>query len=55
MVRRAFYIVCSLVEGPTLADRLRDGPLEQAAAAHVIATIADALSMPTGRASCIAT
>ncbi len=38
-----FYIVCSLVEGPTLADRLRDGPLAPRAAAQIIATVADAL------------
>ncbi len=39
----SFYIVCSLVEGPTLAERLRDGPLPPRAAAQIIATIADAL------------
>ena len=38
-----FYIVCSLVEGPTLVERLRDGPLESRHAAQVIATIADGL------------
>ncbi len=38
-----FYIVCSLVEGPNLAERLRDGPIESRHAAQVIATIADGL------------
>ncbi|MBI3837181.1 MAG: serine/threonine protein kinase, partial [Planctomycetia bacterium] len=38
-----FYIVCSLVDGPTLADRLRDGPLKPRAAAQIIATVAGAL------------
>ncbi len=38
-----FYIVCSLVEGPTLADRVRDGPIEPRATARIIATLCDAL------------
>jgi WD40 repeat protein len=38
-----FYIVCSLIDGSTLADRLHDGPLEQREAAELIATVADAL------------
>ncbi|MBI2824812.1 MAG: serine/threonine protein kinase [Planctomycetia bacterium] len=39
-----FYIVCSLVEGPTLAERLRDGPLPPRTAAQIVATVADALA-----------
>jgi WD40 repeat protein len=38
-----FYIVCSLVDGPTLAERLANGPLAPRAAAEFIATIALAL------------
>lgn len=38
-----FYIVCALIDGPTLADRLREGPLQPRAAAELIAVVADAL------------
>ena len=38
-----FYIVFSLVEGPTLAERIRDGLLEPGAVAQIIATLGDAL------------
>lgn len=38
-----FYFVCALVDGPTFADRLRDGPLEPRVAASIVATIAGAL------------
>jgi len=38
-----YYIVCALVNGPTLAERLRDGPLECRHVAPVIAAIADGL------------
>ena len=38
-----FYIVCSLVDGPTLAERLQDGPLEPRHAAQIVATISDGL------------
>jgi eukaryotic-like serine/threonine-protein kinase len=37
------YIVCSLVDGPTLADRLCDGPLRSRVAAQIAAALADAL------------
>ena len=38
-----FYIVFSLVDGPTLADWLSRGPIPPRTAARIIATIADAL------------
>lgn len=38
-----FYIVCALVEGPTLADRIRDGPIESRATAQIVATLCEAL------------
>jgi WD40 repeat protein/serine/threonine protein kinase len=38
-----FYIVCALVDGPTLADRLADGSFQPSSAAQLISTIADAL------------
>jgi eukaryotic-like serine/threonine-protein kinase len=37
------YIVCALVDGPTLADRLCEGPLPPRAAAQIAAALADAL------------
>jgi WD40 repeat protein/serine/threonine protein kinase len=38
-----FYMVCALIEGPTLADRIRNGPIESRATAQIIATLCDAL------------
>ena len=38
-----FYIVCALVEGPTLADRIRESPIEPRESARIIATLCDAL------------
>lgn len=38
-----FYIVCALIEGPTLADRIRNGCIESRATAQIIATLCDAL------------
>ncbi len=37
------YIVCEYVEGETLADRLRKGPIPFRAAAQIVADVADAL------------
>jgi len=37
------YIVCEYVEGETLADRLREGPVLVRAAAQIVADVADAL------------
>ena len=37
------YIVLELVEGRTLADRLREGPVDPSEAAGIVASVADAL------------
>jgi eukaryotic-like serine/threonine-protein kinase len=38
-----FYIVCALIEGPTLAERIHDGPIAPRNAAKIIATLCGAL------------
>jgi eukaryotic-like serine/threonine-protein kinase len=48
------YLVVELVEGPTLADRIAQGPIPLEEALGVAKQIADALEAAHEKASCIA-
>jgi len=49
------YLVMELVDGPSLDQVLRQGPLTTAETASIGSSLADALAYATPRASCTAT
>src|SRR5471032_135357 len=49
------YLVMELIEGPTLADRIAEGPIPLEEALTIARQITDALEPPTKKTSCIAT